>query len=75
MDRFLVSPTPPDKWVKRREGFSVVMKVQKTIKCKIANLTVKKKKALEREYEDLQRYLHENEDVELYSANKQQADR
>ncbi|KXA96394.1 hypothetical protein AKJ38_03375, partial [candidate division MSBL1 archaeon SCGC-AAA259I14] len=53
----------------------VVMRVQKTIKCKIANLTVKKKKALEREYKNLQEYLHENEDVELYSANKQQADR
>ncbi|KXB05775.1 hypothetical protein AKJ49_00045 [candidate division MSBL1 archaeon SCGC-AAA382A03] len=51
------------------------MKVEKTIKCKITDLTERKRKALEREYEGLQKYLHENEDIELYSANKQQAKR
>ncbi|KXA96269.1 hypothetical protein AKJ38_03590, partial [candidate division MSBL1 archaeon SCGC-AAA259I14] len=49
--------------------------MKKTIKCKITDLTERKREALEREYEGLQEYLHENEDVELYSANKQQADR
>ncbi|KXA94896.1 hypothetical protein AKJ38_03930, partial [candidate division MSBL1 archaeon SCGC-AAA259I14] len=63
MNRCLVSPTPPDKRLESWVSIFVVMKVQKTIKCKIANLTVKKKKALEREYEGLQKYLHENEDV------------
>ncbi len=53
----------------------MLMKVRKTIKCKIVDLTEKKRKALEREYENLQEYLRENENVELYSANKQQAER
>ncbi|KXA93680.1 hypothetical protein AKJ66_01375, partial [candidate division MSBL1 archaeon SCGC-AAA259E22] len=52
-----------------------MMRVRKTIKCKITDLTESKRKALERGYKNLQKYLHENEDVDLYSANKQQADR
>jgi len=52
-----------------------MMKVRKTIKCKITCLTERKKEALEKEYENLQKHLQKEEDVELYSANKQQADR
>ncbi|KXA99324.1 hypothetical protein AKJ40_03425, partial [candidate division MSBL1 archaeon SCGC-AAA259M10] len=61
--------------VRRLVSVFVVIKVEKTIKCKITDLTERKREALEREYKNLQKYLHENEDVELYSANKQQADR
>ncbi|MHA1505824.1 MAG: hypothetical protein ACTSR0_01335 [Candidatus Asgardarchaeia archaeon] len=48
------------------------MKVKKTIKAKIVFLTKIKKQLLEEEYQNLQRFLH-GKDVELYSANKQQA--
>jgi len=50
------------------------MKVKKTVKAKIVYLTKVKQQLLEKEYENLQRFLH-GEDVELYSANKQQAKR
>jgi len=50
------------------------MKVKKTVKAKIVYLTKIKRQLLEEEYENLQRFLH-GEDVELYSANKQQAKR
>ncbi len=51
------------------------MKVTKTIQGGIVNLTRIKRDLLDREYENLQRYLHGEEDVDLYSANRQQADR
>jgi putative transposase len=51
------------------------MEVQKTIKCKIDDLTEGKRKALEQEFDNLQKYLQKDMDVKLYSANKQQADR
>ena len=50
------------------------MKVKKTVKAKIVYLTKIKRQLLEEEYENLQRFLH-GEDVELYSASKQQAKR
>lgn len=50
------------------------MKVKKTIKAKIVFLTKIKQRLLGEEYENLQRFLR-GEDVELYSANKQQAKR
>ena len=50
------------------------MKVEKTVKAKIVYLTKIKRQLLEEEYENLQRFLR-GENVELYSANKQQAKR
>ncbi|KXA88717.1 hypothetical protein AKJ62_04600, partial [candidate division MSBL1 archaeon SCGC-AAA259D14] len=50
-------------------------KVKKTVQCGIVNLTDVKESLLGREFENLQRFLHGDEDVELYSANKQQAER
>ena len=50
------------------------MKVKKTIKAKIVYLTKIKQRLLEKEYDNLQRFLH-GEQVKLYSANKQQAKR
>ena len=51
------------------------MLVSKTIKCGIINPTKTKLNLLEQEYENLQRFLHGDENVKLYSANKQQAKR
>lgn len=50
------------------------MRVKKTLKAKIFFLTKNKRRLLEGEYENLQRFLH-GEEAELYSANKQQAKR
>lgn len=49
--------------------------MQKTIQAGVVNLTDIKREQLTTEYENLQRYLHNGDDVELYSANRQQADR
>jgi len=43
-----------------------------TIQCGIVKLTKRKQEILDREYNNLQKFLH-GEDVPLYSANKQQA--
>jgi len=51
------------------------MKVQKTIKAKVVGLTKIKRRILDHEYEGLQRFLQGDSNVELYSANKQQARR
>ena len=51
------------------------MKVRKIIKCKIVNLTKVKRELLTQEYENLQKFLHGDNSVKLYSANKQQARR
>jgi len=45
---------------------------KKTIKCKIVGLTNIKRKLLETEYNNLQKFLR-GEDAELYSVNRQQA--
>ncbi|KXA92515.1 hypothetical protein AKJ66_04000, partial [candidate division MSBL1 archaeon SCGC-AAA259E22] len=50
-------------------------KVKKTVQGGIVNLTNVKENLLGREFENLQRFLHGEEGVELYSANKQQAER
>jgi len=50
----------------------VTFKARKTIRTKIVYLTGTKRRLLEDEYENLQRFLH-GEDTALYSANKQQA--
>jgi len=49
------------------------MLVSKTIKCGIINPTKTKLKLLEEEYENLQKFLHGDSSVKLYSVNKQQA--
>lgn len=51
------------------------MKVEKTVQAGVIELTNQKRKELETEYQNLQRYLQGEEDVEVYSANKQQAER
>jgi len=51
------------------------MKVTKTIKAAVVHLTKTKEGLLNREYDALQAYLHGSNEVELYSANKQQAKR
>jgi len=51
------------------------MKATKTIQSGITNITKTKKDILDQEYDNLQKYLQENKDIELCSANKQQADR
>ncbi|KXA99252.1 hypothetical protein AKJ42_03485 [candidate division MSBL1 archaeon SCGC-AAA261C02] len=51
------------------------MRVRKTIQGGVVNLTRVKRGILTEEYEDLQRFLHGDNDVDLYSANKQQAER
>lgn len=50
------------------------MKAKKTIRAKVIALTNVKRRLLEEEYSNLQSFL-QGEDVELYSANKQQAKR
>jgi len=52
-----------------------MIKVKKVIKTGIVHLTKIKSELLNREYENLQALLHGTHDVELYSANKQQAKR
>jgi putative transposase len=52
-----------------------MMKVQKVVKAKVAGLTRIKRQMLDHEYEGLQRFLRGDSSVELYSANKQQAQR
>ena len=47
------------------------MKAEKTIKCRIINPNKGKLKALEKEYEKVQKYIHGNDEVELYSATAQ----
>ena len=54
--------------------WSVALKVKKTIQAKIMHLTKIKRRLLEEEYQNLQRFLN-GEPIELYSANKQQAKR
>ncbi|MHA1409141.1 MAG: RNA-guided endonuclease InsQ/TnpB family protein [Candidatus Odinarchaeia archaeon] len=51
------------------------MKIRKVIKCKIACLTNIKRELLTQEYENLQKFLHGDNSIKLYSANKQQAKR
>jgi len=52
-----------------------VKKVKKTVQGGVVNLTGVKEGLLDREFENLQRFLQGDEDVELYSANRQQAER
>jgi putative transposase len=49
--------------------------VKKCYHCKVKDLTKIKRVALEHEYDNLQHYLQTKEDLGLYSAIKQQADR
>lgn len=51
------------------------MKSTKTIQGGLVNLTKTRKNILNQEYTNLQRYLQGDEDIQLYSANKQQAER
>ncbi|MDI6884326.1 MAG: transposase [Hadesarchaea archaeon] len=51
------------------------MQVRKTIKAKLVGLTHIKRQIINHEYEGLQRFLRGDANVELYSANKQQARR
>lgn len=51
------------------------MKVQKVVKAKVVGLTRIKRQILDHEYEGLQRFLQGDPNIELYSANKQQARR
>jgi len=53
----------------------VVKRVKKTVQGGVVNLTNVKEGLLDREFENLQKFLRGDEDVELYSANKQQAER
>jgi len=52
-----------------------MVKATKVIKAKIVYLTKIKEKLLSEEYENLQKFLRGEENVKLYSANKQQAKR
>jgi len=49
--------------------------VQKVVKAKVVRLTNIKRQILDHEYDGLQRFLQGDQSVELYSANKQQAQR
>jgi putative transposase len=51
------------------------VKVEKTVQAGVVELTNQKRKELETEYQNLQKYLQGEDDVEVYSANKQQAER
>lgn len=51
------------------------MEVSKTVQAGVVNLTNQKRRELETEYQNLQKYLQGQNDVEVYSANKQQAER
>jgi len=50
------------------------MEINKTIQGGIVNLTKVKEELLNQEYNNLQKYIRGEEDVELYSANKQQVE-
>ncbi len=52
-----------------------MQKVKKTVQCGVVDLTDVKESLLDREFENLQKFLRGNEDVELYPPNKQQAGR
>jgi hypothetical protein len=49
------------------------MEVSKTVQAGVVNLTTQKRKELETEYDNFQKYIQGEEDVELYSAIKQDA--
>jgi len=51
------------------------MRATKTIRCKVWRATKTKQNILNREYDNLQTYLHEGKDNSIYSATKQQAKR
>ena len=51
------------------------MKVRKTIRCGIVFLTKKKEDLLNQEYNNFQHFLQTEEDLGVYSAHKQQAER
>jgi len=51
------------------------MQVQKVVRAKVVGLTNIKRQILDHEYDGLQRFLRGDTNVELYSANKQQAKR
>jgi len=51
------------------------VEVQKVVKAKVVRLTYIKRQILDYEYDGLQRFLQGDPSVELYSANKQQAQR
>ncbi len=51
------------------------MQIQKVVKAKVVGLTNIKHQVLDHEYDGLQRFLQGDPNVELYSANKQQAQR
>ena len=52
-----------------------IIKTKLTIQAGIIKLTKRKKEILEREYNNLQKFLKGDKSVPLYSANKQQAER
>ncbi|MFU1780223.1 RNA-guided endonuclease InsQ/TnpB family protein [Haloarcula japonica] len=51
------------------------MEVTKTVQGGVVQLTNQKRRELNTEYQNLQKYLQGDEDAEVYSANKQQAER
>lgn len=51
------------------------MNIQKTVKAKVVGLTNIKRQILDHEYDGIQRFLQGDPSVDLYSANKQQAQR
>lgn len=51
------------------------MRVKKVIKAKIVHLTNVKRRFLDQEYSNLQKFLQGDGEVKLYSSNKQQAKR
>jgi len=51
------------------------IKTHLTIQAGIIKLTKRKKEILEREYDNLQKFLAGDDSVSLYSANRQQAER
>jgi len=53
----------------------MIMEASLTIQCGIVSLTKRKQQFLDLEYERLQHFLQTTEDLGLYSANKQQAQR
>lgn len=70
-------PSLPENRFREHSWLEIVvaMQVQKTIKAKVVKLTRTKRQILDYEYEGVQRFLQGDLDVELYSANKQQARR
>ena len=53
----------------------MVMEASLTIQCGVTSLTKRKQQFLNTEYDNLQHFLQTKEDLGLYSANKQQAQR